>query len=136
MAIYRTDVAGYARRNNLGQTIQEAHAAGLPVVAPRAGGPIDLVAHGDDGFLFAPDDERELRRFVGRLAADGALRQRMGEAGRRSVLGRSWDSVCRTLLDYYESAIDERAAVWAGTLVPVSMQRQDCRVGKKGGADT
>lgn len=106
-----------------GQTIQEAHAAGLPVVAPRAGGPIDLVAHGEDGFLFAPDDERELRRFVECLAEDGALRGRMGEAGRRSVLGRSWESVCGTLLDYYEQAIDARAAVWAGTLVPVSMQR-------------
>ena len=106
-----------------GQTIQEAHAAGLPVVAPRAGGPIDLVAHGEDGFLFAPNDERDLRRFVSRLATDGALRRRMGEAGRRSVLGRSWEGVCGALLGYYERAIDERAAVWANTLVPPSMRR-------------
>ncbi|TFB52346.1 glycosyltransferase family 4 protein [Cryobacterium tagatosivorans] len=106
-----------------GQTIQEAHAAGLPVVAPRAGGPIDLVAHGEDGYLFAPNDERDLRRFVTRLAEDGALRRRMGEAGRRSVLGRSWEGVCGALLEYYERAIDERAAVWASTLVPPSMRR-------------
>jgi len=106
-----------------GQTIQEAHAAGLPVVAPRAGGPIDLIAHGVDGYLFAPDDESDLRRFVARLAEDGALRRRMGEAGRRAVLGRSWESVCGTLLDYYQRAIDERAAIWARTLVPVSMRR-------------
>ena len=106
-----------------GQTIQEAHAAGLPVVAPRAGGPIDLISHEQDGYLFAPNDERDMRRCVTRLAGDGELRRRMGEAGRRSVLGRSWENVCGALLDYYERAIDERAAVWASTLVPLSMQR-------------
>ncbi|SDK53925.1 phosphatidylinositol alpha 1,6-mannosyltransferase [Cryobacterium psychrotolerans] len=106
-----------------GQTIQEAHAAGLPVVAPRAGGPIDLISHEEDGYLFTPNDERDMRRCVTRLAGDGELRRRMGEAGRRSVLGRSWENVCGTLLDYYERAIDERAAVWASTLVPLSMRR-------------
>ncbi len=106
-----------------GQTIQEAHAAGLPVVAPRAGGPIDLISHEQDGYLFAPNDERDMRRCVTRLAGDGELRRRMGEAGRRSVLGRSWENVCGALLDYYERAIDERAAVWASTLVPLSMRR-------------
>jgi phosphatidylinositol alpha 1,6-mannosyltransferase len=106
-----------------GQTIQEAHAAGLPVVAPRAGGPIDLVSHGEDGLLFAPDDERELRRAVVRLVDDAALRLRMGESGRRAVLGRTWDNVCGTLLDYYEQVIDERSAIRAMTAVPLSMQR-------------
>lgn len=106
-----------------GQTLQEAHASGLPVVAPAAGGPIDLVTHGENGFLFRPDDNRDLRHRVAELAADPALRNRMGEAGRRGVLGRSWDNVCGTLLDYYEQAIDERAAVRATTAVPLSMQR-------------
>jgi phosphatidylinositol alpha 1,6-mannosyltransferase len=106
-----------------GQTIQEAHAAGLPVVAPRAGGPIDLVAHGENGLLFTPDDERDLRRSVARLVQDAPLRRRMGEAGRRSVLGRSWEGVCGTLLDYYEQVVDERSAVRATVAVPLSMQR-------------
>jgi phosphatidylinositol alpha 1,6-mannosyltransferase len=106
-----------------GQTIQEAHAAGLPVVAPHAGGPIDLVAHGENGLLFTPDDERDLRRCVSLLAGDVALRHRMGEAGRRGVLGRSWETVCGTLLDYYEQVVDERSAVRATVSVPLSMQR-------------
>ncbi|MBC7441599.1 MAG: glycosyltransferase family 1 protein [Ramlibacter sp.] len=106
-----------------GQTLQEAHAAGLPVVAPRAGGPIDLVAHGENGLLFTPDDESDLRRCVTLLARDPALRLRMGEAGRRSVLGRSWQNVCDQLLGHYESVIDERAAVRAMVSVPLSMQR-------------
>jgi phosphatidylinositol alpha 1,6-mannosyltransferase len=106
-----------------GQTIQEAHAAGLPVVAPHAGGPIDLVAHGDNGFLFTADDERDLRTCVTRLVEDAPLRLRMGESGRRAVLGRSWENVCATLVDYFEKVIDERAAVRVMTAVPLSMQR-------------
>ncbi|TFD82003.1 glycosyltransferase family 4 protein [Cryobacterium fucosi] len=106
-----------------GQTLQEAHAAGLPVVAPHAGGPIDLVVHGENGLLFTPDDERDLRRCVALLAGDAPLRHRMGEAGRRSVLGRSWENVCGTLQGYYERVVDERSAVRATMSVPLSMQR-------------
>ncbi len=93
-----------------GQTLQEAHASGLPVVAPRAGGPIDLVAHGIDGFLFEPGDGAELRSFVRALAADPALRLRMGEAGRRAVLGRSWETVCADLMGHYSRTIARRGA--------------------------
>ncbi|HEX3680121.1 MAG TPA: glycosyltransferase family 1 protein [Galbitalea sp.] len=88
-----------------GQTIQEAHASGLPVVAPRSGGPIDLVAHGANGFLYAPGDSIELRRTIELLARDPALRRRMGEAGRRGVLGRSWETVCDELLARYAKVI-------------------------------
>lgn len=86
-----------------GQTVQEAHASGLPVIAPRAGGPIDLIDHGENGFLFSPDDDEELRTFVGSLAVDAGRRSRMGESGRRRVLGRSWEAVCDELLGHYSS---------------------------------
>jgi phosphatidylinositol alpha 1,6-mannosyltransferase len=32
----------------------------------------------------------------------------MGEAGRRAVLSRSWDSVCAELVEYYEQAVTAR----------------------------
>jgi phosphatidylinositol alpha 1,6-mannosyltransferase len=92
-----------------GQTVQEAHASGLPVVAPRAGGPIDLVEHGVDGLLFPSGDDRALRAAVGMLVADARLRLRMGEAGRRRVLGRSWSVVCDHLVRHYEQVILGRA---------------------------
>lgn len=88
-----------------GQTVQEAHASGLPVIAPRAGGPIDLVDHGANGYLFDPDHDEQLRAFVEGLALDESLRLRMGEAGRRAVVGRSWESVCDELMAHYESVI-------------------------------
>jgi phosphatidylinositol alpha 1,6-mannosyltransferase len=98
-----------------GQTVQEAHASGLPVVAPRAGGPIDLVEHGVDGLLFPPSDDRALRAAVAMLVRDGALRRRMGEAGRRAVLGRSWDVVCRELTGHYERVIVDAVTAAAGS---------------------
>jgi phosphatidylinositol alpha 1,6-mannosyltransferase len=88
-----------------GQTVQEAHASGLPVVSPRSGGPIDLVAEGLNGFLYQPGNSDELRSTIELLARDPALRQRMGEAGRRTVLGRDWATVCDELLDRYRKVI-------------------------------
>jgi phosphatidylinositol alpha 1,6-mannosyltransferase len=88
-----------------GQTVQEAHASGLPVVAPRAGGPIDLVSDGLNGFLYQPGNSAELRSTIELLARDPALRRRMGEAGRRGVLGRDWPTVCDELLVRYRKVI-------------------------------
>ncbi|MGA1835626.1 glycosyltransferase family 1 protein [Herbiconiux sp. 11R-BC] len=86
-----------------GQTLQEAHASGLPVIAPRAGGPIDLVRHGENGYLFDPSDAADFRMRVGSLVDDPALRMRMGEAGRRAVIGKSWQALCDELLGHYAS---------------------------------
>jgi len=94
-----------------GQTVQEAHAAGVPVVAPAAGGPLDLVRHGVDGFLFDPRHDHSLRRSVGALVGDAALRARFGEAGRRAVVGRTWETVGDALLEHYA---DARRAVLGG----------------------
>jgi phosphatidylinositol alpha 1,6-mannosyltransferase len=101
-----------------GQTVQEAHAAGVPVVAPAAGGPLDLVRHGVDGYLFDPRHDHSLRRSVGTLVADPALRARFGEAGRRAVVGRTWESVGDALLDHYAAAgtaVRQAAAARAAT---------------------
>lgn len=92
-----------------GQTVQEAHATGIPVIAPHAGGPIDLVDHGVNGYLFDPERDSTLRAYVEALTIDEPLRSRMGEAGRRAVLGRSWDAICGELVGHYEDAIASRA---------------------------
>ncbi|WP_191282844.1 glycosyltransferase family 4 protein [Pseudolysinimonas yzui] len=96
-----------------GQTLQEAHASGLPVVAPRAGGPIDLVEPGVDGLLYDPASDSDLRTAVAGLVAAPELRARMGEAGRRRVLGRSWAAICDDLLEFYARVMTDRALAGA-----------------------
>ncbi|MBY6307828.1 glycosyltransferase family 1 protein (plasmid) [Streptomyces clavuligerus] len=90
-----------------GQTLQEAMASGLPVVAPAAGGPLDLVRPERTGFLVPPHDEGGLRQAVERLADSGALRTAFGRAGRADVVERSWEAVGDRLIDHYRRAIVE-----------------------------
>lgn len=67
----------------LSNTIQEAMATGLPVVATRVGGADELVEQSQTGLLVAPGDSRALADAIALLAQDPARRRRMGEAGRR-----------------------------------------------------
>ncbi|MCI1017818.1 glycosyltransferase [Microbacterium sp. C5A9] len=92
-----------------GQTLQEAHASGVPVVATGRGGPLDLVRMGIDGWLYRPGDLADLRMRVADLAGDGRKRRAFGDAGHRAVQGRSWSSVCDQLLGHFDEARTLRA---------------------------
>ncbi|HEY9565600.1 MAG TPA: glycosyltransferase, partial [Nocardioides sp.] len=89
------------------QSAQEALAAGVPVIAPRAGGPIDVVAEGA-GFLYRPGDGADLRAHVERLTSDPLLRQRMAITARRSVEQRSWARVCELLVSHFRDVVAGR----------------------------
>jgi phosphatidylinositol alpha 1,6-mannosyltransferase len=92
-----------------GQTIQEAAASGLPVVAPAAGGPLDLVADGVTGYLVTPGDPGALSAAVGKLAADPAARAQFSAAARRRVLGRTWSALTDELVDHYDAVLNDAA---------------------------
>jgi phosphatidylinositol alpha 1,6-mannosyltransferase len=84
-----------------GQTIQEALASGLPVVAPAAGGPLDLVDHGRTGYLVPPCDAAALTETVAALVGDPARRAEFGANARAAVEGRSWATVGDELIGHY-----------------------------------
>lgn len=83
------------------QAAQEALASGVPVIAPAAGGLLDLVEPGRNGLLFEPGSGSHLASQVERLAADPAERARMGLRARASVQGRTWDVIGDQLIEHY-----------------------------------
>jgi phosphatidylinositol alpha 1,6-mannosyltransferase len=85
------------------QSVQEAMASGVPVVAVAAGAAAELVDHSRTGWLYAAEDLLGLRDRVLDLAGDDAKRRAMGRAARAAVEGRTWDAVCRRLLQHYDS---------------------------------
>jgi len=89
-----------------GNTLQEAAASGLPVVAPAAGGPLDLVEDGVTGFLVTPGDPDALTAAVSQLAADWQLRVAQGHAARRSMLSKTWSAMGNELIGHYEAVLD------------------------------
>lgn len=86
-----------------GQAVQEAMASGVAVVAPAAGGPLDLIESGRTGELVAPGDAEALTGAVAALVADPARRAAYGAAARAAVLGRSWGAVGDDLIAHYRA---------------------------------
>jgi glycosyltransferase involved in cell wall biosynthesis len=70
----------------LPMSVIEAMLVGLPVVASNIRGPREQVVHGETGLLVPPATVAPLAEALCRLAADPALRARMGQAGRRRAV--------------------------------------------------
>lgn len=66
----------------------EAMTAGLPIVASRVGGVLEVVRDGETGLLVPPDDPGALGAAIRRLIADPALAGRLGAAARADVTAR------------------------------------------------
>nr|WP_231366231.1 glycosyltransferase family 1 protein [Zhihengliuella flava] len=87
------------------QTIQEAMACAVPVIAVGRGGPLDLVDNSRTGWLYAPGRLEDLRGHVTDLVYDDAKRQAFATAAWQSVQGRTWPALCDELLGHYRAAM-------------------------------
>ena len=87
------------------QTIQEAMASGVPVVATGRGGPLDLVENSRTGWLYEPGNLTQLRGYVQDLIGDDAKRRAFASAATASVQGRTWPVLSADLVRHYNEVI-------------------------------
>jgi phosphatidylinositol alpha 1,6-mannosyltransferase len=89
------------------QAVQEALASGVPVVAPAAGGPLDLVQPSRTGFLVPPGDGDAIADAVKVLVDRPDLRRQYGRAARNSVAARTWSVVGDELIAHYLAVLGQ-----------------------------
>jgi glycosyltransferase involved in cell wall biosynthesis len=93
-----------------GLTVVEGMAAGLPVIAPDAGGPAELISDDVDGVLVPPRDTAALASALRHLAADPDERHRLGEAARGRAADFTPERAAACLAEALRAAAKERVA--------------------------
>ena len=87
----------------MGRVLVEAMAAGRPIVASSVGGILDLVKHGQNGFLVKPGDVTSLSLAIGELVRDKKLRNEMGRAGKTMAQRYGVEKMLRKIDALYSS---------------------------------
>lgn len=98
-----------SEKETTGLTVLESFAAGIPVIAPRAGGFIDSVHNGENGFLYNSDNSDDFINKLKLLIDNSDLRHQMGIEAKESVINYSWEETVQNLLKVWQQEIEKKA---------------------------
>ncbi len=92
-----------------GRVILEAQAAGVPVVATKVGGVIEIIDDGKTGLLVLPKDTDEMARAVIRLLKDKILVQNLTVEAKKKLEGKfTLDHMASQTIKVYEELLKSR----------------------------
>lgn len=94
-----------SEKETRGLTILEAFASGIPVLAPNAGGVVENIIDGENGFLFTPQNHQDFIEKLNILVTNPQLRREMGQKGSKCVSKYSWDETVGNLVRIWEEEI-------------------------------
>lgn len=98
----------------MSNTLMEAMASSLPVVATRVGGNPELIKEEHSGWLFEPGDALALSAILERLCRDPNLRQRLGQTARlRTIQFFSLESMIESYRHLYVGLARRRGILTA-----------------------
>jgi len=105
-----------SRAEGISNTILEAMACGLPVIATRVGGNVELVIEGETGLLVPAGDSAALADALARYVEDGRMLRQHGQAARKRAEAEfSIDGMVARYAQLYESLLSA-----AGRPVPAT----------------
>ncbi|KAH9623832.1 hypothetical protein KSS87_004144 [Heliosperma pusillum] len=81
-----------------GLTLIEAAAYGLPIVATKNGGPVDIIGVLDNGLLIDPHDQQSIADALLKLVADKQLWAKCRQNGLKNIHLFSWPEHCKAYL--------------------------------------
>jgi sugar transferase (PEP-CTERM/EpsH1 system associated) len=100
-----------SRMEGISNTILEAMASGLPVVATGVGGNAELVEAGATGTLVPPQDPEGLAEALARYVDDENLRREQGRAARaRAEREFGLDAMIGRYMEVYDGLLSRRSA--------------------------
>ena len=97
-----------SEKETKGLTIIEAAAAGIPAIAPRAGGVIDTIIDGETGFLYQPQNHSDFLEKLEILIRDRNLRSLMGTKAKQIAQQWSWQQTTANLIEIWLEALQAR----------------------------
>jgi len=98
-------------REGICNSLLEAMAVGIPVVATDVGGTKELVIDGQTGYMVPNGDFEAMAQSLLRLACDSSLRKKIGVAGRKRIENDfSFASRLSRIETLYERIVEQRMA--------------------------
>ena len=97
-------------QENAPMVVQEAMAAGVPVIATDVGGVRYQVKHGESGFIYSPGDIASLATHLEQLVGSNDLRLRAGAEAKSLAEGRyRAENVARQTLEVYRRVVGAKS---------------------------
>ena len=94
------------RHEAFGRVIIEAHAAGVPVIATRVGGVVDIIDDNLTGILVAPGDVEGLAQAMVKVIKDKTLASHLAKNAYEKLRQKfTLEIMCKRTLDVYQEAL-------------------------------
>ena len=94
-----------SEKETKGLTVIEAAAAGIPAIAPRAGGVIDTIDDGETGFLYQSQNAVDFLAKLELLINKKPLRNSMGSKAKSVAQQWSWQQTTNNLIEVWSKEI-------------------------------
>ena len=95
-----------SEKETRGLSVIEAAAAGIPAIAPAAGGVIDTIKNGETGWLYQPQDTKDFIDKLTLLIEDSSLRHSMGVKAKELSRQWSWSKSVNNLVEIWSREIE------------------------------